>query len=132
MDRVTITSEEKAIADAIFEAAKEVFDQLGPGLLESVYEMCLEHELKLRGYSVEHQVPLSIKYKDLEMDNQFRIDLWVNRKVVIELKAVSEMKDIFKAQLNTYLKLSGCNLGILINFNVRYIGEGFTRWIVRK
>lgn len=110
MEKVIVTPEEKAIADAIFEAAKEVLEQLGPGLLESVYEMCLEHELKLRGFSVERQVPLSVKYKDLEMDNLFRIDLWVNKKVVIELKTVSEMKDVYKAQLNTYLKLSNCNL----------------------
>lgn len=116
MEKVIVTPEEKAIADAIFEAAKEVLEQLGPGLLESVYEMCLEHELKLRGFSVERQVPLSVKYKDLEMDNLFRIDLWVNKKVVIELKAVSEMKDVYKAQLNTYLKLSNCNLGVFDQF----------------
>lgn len=129
---VEITQEENAIAKIVFESAQEVHKALGPGLLESAYRDCLEYELKLRGLDVEHEVTLPLTYKTLSIGNAFRLDLWVNRRVIIELKSVANVEPVCFSQLNTYLKLTNCNLGLLVNFNVRYIGEGFHRWVVAK
>ncbi len=100
---------------------------LGPGLLESTYEGCLAHELARRGLSVERQKPQPVRYKGLDLELGYRIDLLVEDCVIIELKAVDQLLPVHRAQVLTYLKLSGKTLGFLINFNVPLIKEGLRR-----
>ena len=102
---------------------------LGPGLLESAYEACLVYELRQRGLQVEQQKPLPIVYKNISLDCAYRLDLVVEGAVIIELKAVDVLLPIHQAQLLSYLKLSGCKVGLLINFNVRALKEGIRRVI---
>lgn len=124
------TSEEiERIAAIIVDAIYTVYQQLGPGLLESVYEICLEYELRKRGLSVERQVLVPILYDGMKLDANFRIDLLVNGLVVIELKAVEKLIPLFDAQVLTYLKLSEKRLGILVNFNAKYLREQIKRII---
>lgn len=124
------TSEEiERIAAIIVDAIYTVYQQLGPGLLESVYEICLEYELRKRGLSVERQVLVPILYDGMKLDANFRIDLLVNGLVVIELKAVEKLIPLFDAQVLTYLKLSEKRLGILVNFNAKYLREQSKRII---
>ena len=118
---------ENEIAKVVFDAAKDVLKELGPGLLEKAYEECLCYELQRRGIKIERQKRLPVVYKGMSIDCDFVMDVVVEGKVVLELKAVGEMNDLFKAQLLTYLKLTGCKLGLLINFNVPYIGAGIQR-----
>ena len=108
-------------------AALKVHRELGPGLLESTYEICLEHELAKLGYFVERQKPQPVRYDGIVIDAGYRIDLLVNDLVIIELKAVAELAPIHHAQLMTYLKLSQKSLGFLINFNVPLIKNGIRR-----
>ena len=115
------------IAARIVDAALKVHRELGPGLLESTYEICLGHELTKRGYSVEQQKVQPVHYDGIVIDAGYRIDLLVNDLVVIELKAVAELAPIHHAQLMTYLKLSRKSLGFLINFNVPLIKNGIRR-----
>ena len=114
----------------IIGAAIEVHKILGPGLLESIYEDCLCHELKLREITFERQKPVDINYKDLKMSSGYRIDLIVEGSVVVELKAVREMNAIFEAQLLTYMKISGCKKGLIINFNVPVLKDGLKRMVL--
>ena len=109
-----------SLTGKIIGAALEVHKYLGPGLLESIYEECLCHELGLRKISFERQKPVNIQYKDLTTTFDYRIDLIVEDKVVVELKAVKEMHPIFEAQLLTYMKISKCKRGLLINFMCHY------------
>ncbi len=102
----------------IIGAAREVHKHIGPGLLESAYEECLCYELGLRGVSYERQKPLPVVYKGKELDCGYRLDLVVERAVILELKSCEKVELIHKAQLLTYLKLSGLKLGLLLNFNV--------------
>jgi GxxExxY protein len=118
------------VTEAIIGAAICVHRELGPGLLESTYEACLFHELVSRGVSVERQKELPVRYKELMLEAGYRIDLFVERMVIVELKAVEELHPIHEAQLLTYLKLSGCKLGLLINFNVKLLKDGIRRRIV--
>lgn len=104
-------------------AAIEVHKALGPGLLESVYEKCLLHELKLRGYTVEQQISIPLDYKGLSLEAELRADVFVEKLIVIELKAVDLILPIHKAQLLTYLKLLNAPKGLLINFNCTNITE---------
>lgn len=104
------------LSNQIIGAAIEVHKTLGPGLLESTYERCLVHELTLRGIHVERQKKQPIHYKGLEIDEGYRIDVLVDKKIILELKVVKQLNDIHTAQLLTYLKLSGCTLGFQINF----------------
>jgi len=104
-----------------------VHSALGPGLLESVYETCLEHELKLAGLLVERQKPLPIRYKNIRLDDGFRIDMVVNSLVVIELKCVDKLQPVHEAQLFTYLKLSNIRTGLLINFYTKLLKDGIKR-----
>ncbi len=113
----------------IISAAIEVHRELGPGLLESVYEECLYQELTDRNLFVESQVRLPIIYKGKKMRKEFFIDLLVNEEIVIELKAVEQINPIHEVQLVTYLKLSGKKLGLLINFNVTVLKNGIKRKI---
>ena len=111
-------------------AAYKVHSALGPGLLESAYEVCLEYELIKMGYKVERQKPLPIIYDEIELDAGYRIDLLVEDCVIVELKAVIEMIPLYKAQLMTYLKLSELRLGLLMNFNVTDMKRGITRVVM--
>ena len=114
----------------IIGAAIEVHKILGPGLLESIYEDCLCHELKLREITFERQKPVDINYKDLKISSGYRIDLIVEGSVIVELKAVREMNPIFEAQLLTYMKISGCKKGLIINFNVPVLKDGLKRMVL--
>ena len=113
----------------IIDAAMQVHRELGPGLLESVYEVCLIEELKNKGLKVESQVKLPLVYKGKELKKDFIIDLLVEDKIVIELKAVEDLLPVHEVQLVTYLKLSGMKLGYLINFNVSLLKFGIRRRI---
>ena len=122
--------EQDRVARQIVDSACAVHTALGPGLLESVYEQCLSHELGLRGLIVRRQVGLPVTYKGIVLDAGFRLDLLVEDMVIVEIKAVETLLPIHQAQLLTYLKLSGLQLGLLINFNVTLIKNGIRR-IVR-
>ena len=113
----------------LVDSAVCVHRALGPGLLESAYEVCLVRELELRRIEVARQVPLPIRYRDVELDAGYRLDLVLGGKVVVELKAVEKLQPIHKAQLLSYLRLSRCRLGFLLNFNVRQMKEGITRML---
>lgn len=118
------------LAKVVVDAAYKVHTTLGPGLLESVYEICLMHELGKREIPSERQVKLPILYDGIHLEDGLRIDLLVNRKLILEIKAVEEMNRIYKAQVLTYLKLAGLRLGLLINFNVALIKNGIERVIL--
>ncbi|RLD55275.1 MAG: GxxExxY protein [Bacteroidetes bacterium] len=114
----------------IIGCAMKVHSQLGPGLLESTYEACLEYELLQKGFKVARQKYLPVIYNSIKLDAGYRIDLMVEDEIIIELKAVRETTPIDEAQLMTYLKLSGKKLGLLINFNVKVLKDGITRRIM--
>ena len=115
------------LSSKIIGAAIEVHKALGPGLLESAYEECLSHEMGLRKLSYERQKPLPIKYKSKMLDCGYRLDLVVENRIILELKACEEIEPIHHAQLLTYLKLSSLNLGLIFNFNVQYMRDGIVR-----
>jgi GxxExxY protein len=121
---------ELALTEKIIGAAIEVHNYWGPGLLESIYEKSLAHELELREVEVKRQVHLDLKYKDLVLDDEFALDLIVDGKVVVELKVVKELAPIHEAQLITYMKLTDCKVGLLINFNVLKIKDGIRRIVL--
>lgn len=118
------------LTDAIIGAGIEVHRALGPGLLESSYEECLCHELHLRGLQFRRQVPLPVIYKGIQLECGYRMDVVVEEKVIIELKAVYLMAPIFEAQLITYLKLSGLRVGLLMNFHAATLKEGIIRRVL--
>ncbi len=113
----------------IIGAAIEVHRELGPGLLESAYEACLIYELRLKCFKVEHQKPQPVFYKDIMLECGYRLDLVVEDQVIIEIKSVDALAPIHKAQLLSYLKLSGCKVGLLINFNVKILKDGVCRMV---
>ena len=115
------------LSQAIIGAAIEVHKFLGPGLLESVYEICLIEELEQRGLKVQKQVRLPLYYKGKQTNKYFIIDLLVSDEVIVELKSVANVSPLFERQLMTYLKLTNKNLGLLINFNVPRLVDGITR-----
>ncbi len=123
-------AEDEELTRRIIGAAIEVHRALGPGLLESAYEVCLQHELVRAGLAVLRQVELPIRYEDVMLDAGYRLDLLVEDRVVIELKAVEKVLPIHEAQLITYLKLSGHPIGLLINFNVTKLVDGVTRRVM--
>ena len=114
-------------SDTIIGAAIEVHEELGPGLLESTYEACLVYELNNKGIEVIRQKKQPINYKGLKVDEAYRIDLFVEGKIILELKAIDQLGNVHMAQLLTYLKLSGCTLGYLMNFNVSLMKDGIRR-----
>jgi GxxExxY protein len=118
------------LTEKIIGAAIEVHNYWGPGLLESIYEKSLAHELSLRGLKVERQVRLNLKYKDLNLSDEFALDLIIDGKVVVELKVVKELTPIHEAQLITYMKLTSCKVGLLINFNVLRLKDGIRRIVL--
>ena len=108
----------------------KVHSELGPGLLESTYEVCLEYEMIKAGLTVERQKPLPVIYDQIKLEAGYRIDLLVNYQIVLEIKSFDSIAPIHKAQLMTYLKLSGKNLGLLLNFNVQDMKSGINRIIM--
>lgn len=118
---------ENALATRIIGCAIEVHREMGPGLLESIYEQCLVQELLSDGIAVQQQVPLPVMYKGIQVKNDLRRDLWVDRKVIVEVKAVESLTDIHMAQLMTYLRITDNKLGLLINFNVKLLKQGIKR-----
>ena|SRR5437867_703721 len=118
---------ENQVGDMVVKSALEVHRQLGPGLLESTYESCLMYELIRNGVTVESQKALPVVYKEVKLECGYRIDLFVGGKVIIEIKSVDALNDVHMAQILTYLKLSGCKLGYLINFNVKLVKDGIKR-----
>jgi len=117
------------ITEAIIASAIAVHKELGPGLLESAYEACLAYELAERKFKVERQKGLPVSYHGVQLDCGYRIDLLVEELVVVELKAVERLEPIHEAQLLSYLKLSGCKVGLLINFNVKLLKNGIRRFV---
>jgi GxxExxY protein len=122
--------EEKELTELIIGACIEVHKQVGPGLLESAYEHFLCHELSLRGLRVARQVELPVVYKGVRLDCGYRIDIVVEDRVILELKAVEKLAPIHEAQLISYLKLSGKRVGLLINFHVKRMIDGIVRRVV--
>ena len=120
---------ENDISGKIIGCAIEVHKALGPGLLESAYEECLFFELNEAGLKVDRQKPLPVIYKEVKLEAGYRVDLLVEDKVVVELKSVDALNDVHTAQVLTYLKLSGCKLGLLMNFNVFRLSEGIKRLV---
>jgi GxxExxY protein len=108
----------------------EVHRALGPGLLESVYQACLCHELKLRGITFHQEVDLPVAYKGVKLDCGYRVDLIAADKVVVELKSVQEILPVHEAQLLTYLRLTGLRIGLLVNFNVAVLKNGIRRRVL--
>jgi GxxExxY protein len=117
------------LTSEIIAAAIEVHQRLGPGLLESAYEACLVHELRKRGLGVLSQVGLPVIYDEVTLDVGYRIDILVEDRVIIELKAVEKVSPLHEAQLISYLKLSGMKVGLLLNFNVNRLKDGIKRLV---
>lgn len=115
------------LSRSILRCAYLVHTTLGPGLLESAYEKCLYHELTDNGFNVERQMILPLEYKEVQIDAGYRLDLIVEDSVILEIKSVEALNDLHLAQILTYLKLSDCKLGLLLNFNVKYLKQGIRR-----
>jgi len=118
------------ITNAIIGCAIEVHKHLGPGLLESAYEECLIYELRNRNIPVERQKPIPVVYKQIKLDCGYRLDLLVNRSVIVEIKSVDALIPVHEAQLLTYMKFSNIKIGLLINFNVTMLKHGLKRFIL--
>jgi GxxExxY protein len=118
---------ENEIADRIMDAAVQIHRELGPGLLESVYEVILAQKVADSGLVVERQVPVPIRYQGVVFDEGFRADLIVEKRVIIELKSVERLQPVHSKQLLTYLRLTDCRLGLLINFGENLFKDGFKR-----
>lgn len=121
---------ESELTHKIIGAAIEVHRTLGPGLLESAYEECLARELVLQGIKFERQKPIPVIYKDAKLECGYRLDFLVEAKVVVELKAVELIAPVHEAIVLTYLRLSGCKLGLLINFDVVTLKDGVRRFMI--
>ena len=115
------------ITEKIIGAAIEVHRNLGPGLLESAYEACVSFELVERGLKIERQKPLPMIYKEVSLDCGYRLDMLVEQKVVVEIKSVDKLLPVHEAQLISYLKLTNCKVGLLINFNTKFLKNGIVR-----
>jgi len=126
---IELSEEHEFIGRHIVDAAYAVHSTFGPGLLETVYEQCLIHELRTRELKVERQVTLPIRYRGIAIEGGFRLDAVVNDLVIVEIKSVERFVPVFEAQILTYLKLSGKHLGFLINFNVPLIKDGIRRFV---
>ena len=124
-----IPSHTESIAKAVLDAAFQVHTTLGPGLLESVYEACMVHELGLRSINIKSQIILPVIYKGMKVDSGFRLDLLVDGCVIVEIKSADIISPVYNAQLLTYLRLAEIRLGFLINFNVIHLRDGIKRII---
>lgn len=120
------------LTEKIIGAAIEVHRHLGPGLLESTYETCLAYELQKLGLKFERQKPLPVTYKEVRLEHGYRIDLLVEDVVIVELKVVDAVTSVHEAQILSYLKLSGCPVGLLLNFNVKMLKNGINRFIKKR
>ncbi len=118
------------LTEQIIGAAIEVHRHLGPGLLESAYETCLVYELEKLGLKVERQKALPLVYKEIRLEQGYRIDLLVEDKIVVELKVVEHILPVHEAQVLSYLKLSGCKVGLLLNFQVKLLKNGIRRFVM--
>ena len=118
------------LSNKVIGCAIEVHRNLGPGLLESTYKQCLAHELKIEGMPFKLQFPLPVEYKGIKLDCGYRIDLLVANILIVELKSVENVLPIHQAQLLTYMKLSGIKIGLLMNFNVKYMKDGIKRMVL--
>jgi GxxExxY protein len=121
--------ESRQLTHEIIGAAIQVHPFLGPGLLESAYEECLCHELTLRNLGVQRQVPVPVVYKEVKLECGFRLDLVVEKRVVLELKSIEAFSLVHEAIILTYLRLSGFKIGLLINFNVTILKDGVRRFV---
>lgn len=118
---------ENELSRIVFDCALKVHQNLGPGLLESAYEECLFYELKKTGLDVQKQKALPLVYEEIKLDVGYRIDMIIENKLILEIKSVEALNDVHFAQLLTYLKLTNCKLGLLMNFNVTLIKNGIKR-----
>ena len=118
------------LTEKIIGAAIEVHRHLGPGLLESAYETCLAYELEQLGLSVERQRPVPLVYKKVRLDQGYRLDLLVEQEVIVEIKVVEKITSVHEAQVLSYLKLSRCKVGLLLNFNVKLLKDGVRCFIM--
>ena len=118
------------LSKLVIGCAIEVHRNLGPGLLESTYEQCLAYEFGMADIPFKLQHPLPVEYKNIKLDCGYRIDLFVDNTIILELKSVDKILPIHKAQLLTYMKLSGISIGLLINFNVEYLKNGIKRMVL--
>lgn len=118
------------ITEQILKCAFKVHSELGPGLLESSYKECLFYELNKVGFYTEKEKPLPLIYEEVKLEIGYRVDLMVENKVIVEIKAVEALNDIHTAQVLTYLKLSGCKVGLLLNFHTKHLKEGIKRLIL--
>jgi len=121
---------EVELTEAIIGALIEVHRHLGPGLLESAYQECFCRELELRGIRFERQKPIPLEYKGVQLDCGYRIDLLVEGRVLVEIKAVEELAPVHEAQLLTYMRLANVRVGLLVNFNVPVLKEGLRRRVL--
>jgi GxxExxY protein len=118
---------ENELARIVVDVAYKIHTRLGPGLLESVYQAIMLHELRKRGLYAEYEVGVPVEWDDVHLDIGFRADIIVERKLIVELKSVEQVAPVHKKQLLTYLRLTGCRLGLLINFNTALIKDGIAR-----
>ena len=118
------------LSNKVIGCALEVHRNLGPGLLESTYEQCFAHELKNAEIPFKLQHPLPVEYKGIRLDCGYRVDLFIDNEIIVELKSVDRVLPIHQAQLLTYMKLSGISIGLLMNFNVKYIKHGIKRMVL--
>ncbi len=123
-------SHDSNLSNRIIGLAIEVHQQLGPGLLESAYEECLCFELKQAGVIFARQAPLAVIYKDVRLDCGYRLDIVVGRELIIEIKSVERLAPVHEAQMLTYLRLSGCKVGLLMNFNTVLLKDGLRRFVL--
>lgn len=119
-----------ALSNRTIGCAIEVHKHLGPGLLESTYAQCLAHELRMTNIPFSLQYPVPVTYKDIKLDCGYRVDLLVDNSIIVELKSVDKILPIHEAQLLTYMKLSGISIGLLMNFNVKYMKDGIKRMVL--
>jgi GxxExxY protein len=124
-----VPPEVEIVGEKVLDAAFKIHTALGPGLLESVYEACLAYEIRKRGLKVETQIALPVIYEGVHVDAGLRMDMLVEKCVIVELKSVDTINPVFEAQLLTYLKLANIRLGYLINFNVTHLRDGFKRMV---
>ncbi len=118
------------LSNRVIGCALEVHKELGPGLLESTYEQCLAHELKLNGIRFRLQHPQAVEYKGMRLDCGYRLDLLIEDKLIVELKSVEQIKGVHEAQLLTHMKLAGVKTGLLMNFNVTKLKSGIKRFVL--
>jgi GxxExxY protein len=118
------------LSNRVLGCALEVHRQLGPGLLESTYEQCLAYELIQAGIPFKIQQPMPVSYKQIKLDRGYRLDLFVDDRLIVELKSVEQLLNIHKAQVLTYMKLANVRIGLLINFNVQMLKKGIKRFVL--